>query len=307
MSTAAAVEPDDILAPGPIDPTETVRFSSRDGTGLYGEWFTPEAPKAAALIVHGYAEHCGCYREVAHVLVRAGVAALAYDMRGHGRAAGQRGYVNDYSDYLDDMEAALEELDKHLRRMDPGAALPRLLLGHSNGGLIVLRALADPERRPAQLKAAVVSSPFLRLHPSVSLPKRLIAVGLGRWLPRLSLPSDIDPEQLTSDPRKQAERRLDTLCHDVANARWFVAAQDAQDYVATHGSRIHLPTQWLVAQSDRLADPNASRVVRTRLRTKPEYHSLEGFLHEVFNETDRAHVFALLTAFVKGKVMTNTK
>ena len=34
-------------------------------------------PRCVALIVHGYAEHCGRYREVAHVLHAATVAQLA--------------------------------------------------------------------------------------------------------------------------------------------------------------------------------------------------------------------------------------
>ena len=54
----------------------------------------PDAPKGVVLITHGYAEHCGRYREVAHVITNAGWAALSYDCRGHGQSPGDRGYID---------------------------------------------------------------------------------------------------------------------------------------------------------------------------------------------------------------------
>jgi alpha-beta hydrolase superfamily lysophospholipase len=44
-------------------------------------------------VTHGYAEHCGRYREVANALVAAGIATFTYDMRGHGQASGKRGHI----------------------------------------------------------------------------------------------------------------------------------------------------------------------------------------------------------------------
>lgn len=304
MSTAeeapgAPSEPFELAAPGPLEPSETFRFCSSDGTELYGEWFAPDPstarPRAAALIMHGYAEHCGRYREVAHVLHRLGVATLSYDMRGHGRAAGQRGYIDSFDDYLDDMDAALCELGARADR-----DLPRLLIAHSNGSLVALRALADPARKPSGVIAAVLSSPFLRLKLDVPVPQQLLGRAASRWAPRLSQPNRLQIEHLTSDPAKQAERRSDPLCHDVASARWFTATQEAQAYVADYASRIDLPTLWLVAHDDRLVDAAASRVVRARLRAPSIYHGLVGMEHELFNERERGRIFQLAAEFVES-------
>lgn len=298
MSSTAA-QPSERPLPGPIPPTETLRFRSRDGTGLYGEWFAAPNPRAGVLVVHGYAEHCGRYREVAHVLTGLGLAVLSFDMRGHGRADGQRGHINDIGDCLDDLDAATGELGERLGRLAPGHTLPCVLLGHSYGALVVLRALTDPDRKPAHTSAAVLSSPFLRLRDTVPLAKRMLGQAASRWLPRLSLPNDIRIEDLTSDQAKQAERRVDTLCHDVAGARWYTASLQAQEYVADYASRIDVPTLWLVAHDDRLADPARSRVVHARLRAPSVYHGFPGMQHEVFNECERARVFALLAGFLK--------
>lgn len=283
--------------PGPLVPTETTRFAS-DGAELYGEWFSVTRPRAAALVLHGYLEHCGRYRELAHVLARAGIASFTFDMRGHGRAAGQRGFITGIDQYLADVDAARAELDRRVDELAPGQALPRLLVAHSNGALLALRALAEPGRYPAPV-AAVLSSPFLGLKHKVSAVKDVLGRIAGRWLPTLSLPSDIPIEHLTSDPDKQRERRLDTLCNDVASSGWYLAAQEAQAYVAEHAGRIEVPTLWLVSAADRIADAAATRTVHARVRAPSTYHSLEGMEHEVFNERERGRVFALLRAYLE--------
>jgi alpha-beta hydrolase superfamily lysophospholipase len=283
--------------PGPLVPTATTRFPSGDGVELYGEWFAVPRPRAAALVLHGYLEHCGRYRELAHVLARAGIATFTFDMRGHGRAEGQRGYITGMGEYLADMDAARAVLDRSVDELAPGSALPRVLIGHSNGALIALRALTEPARGPAPV-AAVLSSPFLGLKHKISGVKDMIGRLAGRWLPTLSLPSDIPIEHLTSDPDKQRERRLDTLCNDVASSGWYLAAQEAQAFVAAQAARIEVPTLWLVSGSDRVADAAVTRTLHARLSSPSTYHELAGLEHEVFNERERGRVFGLLRDFL---------
>ena len=67
--------------------------------------------------------------------------------------------------------------------------------------------------------------------------RKLLAHASSRWLPRLSLPSDLPVSWLTTDPDKQRERRLDTLCHEVASARWYTATLAAQEYVTDYAVR----------------------------------------------------------------------
>jgi len=290
-SSAAAVA---ATAPGPLEPDRTFYFRSGDGVRLYGELFEPDNASAAAVVLHGYAEHCGRYRELAHVLARAGITVMSFDMRGHGRSDGQRGLVQRFTDYVGDMESAISELDS---RGD--AELPLAIVAHSNGALVTLRALADPWRRPKRARVAALSSPFLGLKLRVSGVRRLTAQLASITLPSLTLPNELHVEQLTSDPGKQNERRLDTLCHDVASARWYTEAQSTQQFVLEFANRIDVPTLWLVAGSDKIADPDATRAVHQRLVSESEYHEFPDLEHEVFNEIDRARVFGLLADYLK--------
>lgn len=271
-------------APGPISPTATLLIA-----GLHAEQFVPPGtPRGVVVVTHGYAEHCGRYHELAHVLVNAGWAAVSYDVRGHGQSPGVRGFIDRFELYLDDLTAVIA----HARTLVPANA-PVVLLGHSHGSLITLRALAGD--RPPAVQAAIVSSPFLGLKLAVPAHKKVLARVASKVAPKLAQPNALRVEDLTSDPEKQAARRADKLCFDVATARWFTEAAAAQAYVATHASRIAVPTTWLVAADDAIADPTQSRAIAGAMK-QATYHDLRGLRHEVFNERERAQVFAHVTA-----------
>ncbi|HEU0037409.1 MAG TPA: alpha/beta hydrolase [Kofleriaceae bacterium] len=272
-----------MTAPGPIEPTKTLTIA-----GLYAEQFLPSgAPKGGVLITHGYAEHCGRYRELAHVIVEAGWAALSYDVRGHGQSPGVRGFIDRFDAYLEDLNQMLAAL----RGMLPADA-PIVLLGHSHGSLITLRALADSH--PPSVRAAIISSPYLALRLAVPAYKKLLARVASRVAPKLAQPNALRVEDLTSDPQKQQERLADKLCLDIATARWFTEAARAQDYVAQHASRIKVPTTWLVGGADPIADPTRSKAIASKV-PGATYHDLAGLRHEVFNESTRDKVFAEVT------------
>src|SRR5258706_5894443 len=119
-------------APGPVAPTSTQTIS-----GLYAETFRPAGtPRGVVLITHGYAEHCGRYHEVANVIVQAGWAALSYDVRGHGKSPGERGYIDRFATYLADLSAMQTAAHQLV-----GPHAPMILLCHSHGRVLKLRPL----------------------------------------------------------------------------------------------------------------------------------------------------------------------
>lgn len=269
-------------APGPLLPTKKVTIPATEGS-LYGEAFIPNEPRGVVLVTHGYAEHCGRYREVAHVIADAGWAALTYDLRGHGQSPGARGAIRSFNTYLDDLGAA-----HAVARELVAATAPLVLLAHSTGSLITLRALCGD--RPPPATAAILSSPYLALRLKISRARSLFVRAASKLVPMFAQPTPLRVEALTRDVAKQAERTADKLCFDVVNARWFTESVAAQKYVANHASRIRIPTTWLVGGDDQIADPEQTRKVAGQV-SGATYHDLVGFRHEVFNEVDRARPF----------------
>src|SRR3954469_11771785 len=198
-------------APGPIAPSHETTIDVR-GAGLYAETFLPKGsqPRGVVVVTHGYAEHCGRYREVAHVIVDAGWAAITYDCRGHGKSPGDRGYIDSFETYVSDLHAIIAAA----RQLVPG--VPVVLLGHSHGSLITLRALAGDS--PPDVKAAIVSSPYLAIKLAVPSWKKLLARVASKIAPKLAQPNGIKAEHLTDDMAKRAEHDADPMNFAIATS-----------------------------------------------------------------------------------------
>lgn len=254
------------------------QFSADDGAQLFAHRWLPDhgAPRAELLILHGYAEHGGRYRELAHRLADFGMASTAIDFRGHGRSRGQRGYVDRFEEYFLDLEAAQ-------RLLSPG--LPQMLLAHSHGALIALDYVT---RNRSSFRAMVISNPYLALAMEVPAYKRTVAKLAARFLPRLSLPSGLPPEGVSRDPGIVDAYQRDPLVFTTAAAGWFAAATAAQARVRALTS-LPLPCLYVVGEADPIASPVASRALANNLAS--DHLTLRlcaGARHEVFNEIDRA-------------------
>ncbi|CAM5565421.1 Alpha/beta hydrolase OS=Streptomyces tendae OX=1932 GN=GUR47_02890 PE=4 SV=1 [Streptomyces tendae] len=240
-------------------------------------------PRHVALLVHGYGEHTGRYAEVAGVLTGHGAAVYAPDHTGHGRSDGERVVVEDFEDVVTDVHAVAGLA----RAAHPG--LPVVMIGHSMGGLIASRYA---QRHPGELTALVLSGPVIG---DWELPRRLLAL---EEIPD----TPISPASLSRDPAVGAAYAADPLVwHGPMKRPTLQAFVRTLETVAEGGDVGRLPLLWVHGDDDRLVPLPGSRVGVESLNggglTERIY---PGARHEVFNETNRAEVFADLTRFLDG-------
>jgi lysophospholipase len=258
---------------------ESGNVTSRDGTRLYTVQSMHPEGRAILLFVHGYADHTGRYAHVFDWFHERGWSCAGVDLRGHGRSAGQRGFVSRFGEYVDDVEAAVHMLvEQH-----PDEKL--ILVGHSMGGLVVLSYLL---RHPEGIEGAVLSSPYLGLAMRVPPVKEALAHVMSRVWPTLALETGIQSSDLTHDKAFADAYDLDPLVNHKATARWFTEALHAQRQVAKDAHQVQTPVLVLQAGADRIVDPETSRQVYEAIgATDKEWKSYEQMFHEMFNEVER--------------------
>ncbi len=94
---------------------------------FFRSWLPEDAARAVVVICHGFNAHGGQYAWVAARLAERGFAVYAPDLRGRGRSDGERFYVEDIADYVDDLGGAIAIA----KSRHPGLKI--FLLGHSAG------------------------------------------------------------------------------------------------------------------------------------------------------------------------------
>jgi acylglycerol lipase len=266
--------------------TEDGWFESADGHRLFWRRHRPEEKaRAVLLVVHGLAEHSGRYLHVLDHFANAGFDCWAHDYRGHGQSPGLRVHVRQFDEFLTDLAAA--------RRMVGEAQpdLPFFLVGHSQGGLIVLReALAHPRG----LAGIVVSSPFLGMHPDAAPPAALHMVAniVSTFAPKLMFSKVAEPSALSRDPKVPEAYIADPLVSTTVSARWFTSVMAAHADTRARASTLSIPALVMQSGDDHLTDPAATRSWAADAPSDlVDYVEWEGLYHEMFNEPEKEQVF----------------
>ena len=265
----------------------TTTLAASDGTSLVARDLGAADASRTLVIVHGYGEHGGRYLARARTFVDAGYRVVIPDVRGHGRSGGPRGHVDRFDRYLDDLAIVVD-----------AAAPKRLsLLGHSHGGLIVAAALTAGRTYGADRVG--LSSPFLGLGLNPPAWKVKAAALLSKLGPRVSLPSEIKPSDVSRDPAVVAAYSTDPLNHHVNNARWYTEAMAAIDRCFERAAAVTVPTLVMQAGADKLVSPAAARRwADAAPATLVRYEEVAGAYHELLFEPDgQRHADRLLRWF----------
>jgi len=264
-------------------------LTAPDGTALVYDASEPAAPRAAVLILHGWSDHAGRYAWLGERLRDAGLAAYALDQRGHGRSGGRCAHLSRFSQLLGDLQAFRREVR---RRRD----VPQVLLGHSFGGLVVLRYLeTQPSVPPA---AAVVSGPFLGLPHEIPGWKLLLSRVLADLWPGARIPIDLDAEHLSRDPACNAAYVADPAVHGVMTPGAWREIRWAQRAVVHDQARIECAVQFLLAGEDWIVDAHLARALAGGLRSPTDVRWYAEMYHEVFNDPQREQVLNAVLGFL---------
>jgi len=260
-------------------------------------WPAAGAVRGTVQIVHGLGEHGGRYAQVAAALNAAGWQVAAHDLRGHGESSGQRGRIADSHALLADVALVHD----HLKQAWPAGL--RVLLGHSMGGLIAGRMVAEGlAKAPAPwyraFDALVLSSPAL--DPGMNGLQQFLLVVLGPIAPNLGLCNGLKPAWICRDPAVVKAYVDDPLVHDRVSPRLVRFIVDGGQHVISRAPKWTLPTLLMWAGADRCVAPSGSaRFAAAAPQSAVSAHAYAGLAHEIFNEPEKAQVLQRLTDWLQ--------
>lgn len=279
-------------------PLETT-LSAADGTPLFVRHYPAGSARhrRTLVIVHGASEHGGRYDHIARAAVSRGWNVVVPDLRGHGLSGGTPVHVASFEQYLDD----LDRVFSHFRLVSNETAV----LGHSMGGLIVIRFL---QTRPDAVVALVAASPLLGLSTPVPRFTRLLGRLMSVVAPRTRFLSRVDPAFLTRDADCLERRKTDPLVHPAVTAGWFYSALAAIGEALAQAPQMTIPTLVLHGAADRVTDVLAAQqwfeAAGSRDKT---YRLIPDHLHELLNEPDWPETLSLVLDWLETRVPSSRR
>jgi alpha-beta hydrolase superfamily lysophospholipase len=269
-------------------------FKGAGGLSLFRQSWRPAGPTRAVLInVHGLGDHSGLYATLVEHFTTRGIAVYAPDVRGNGRSPGQRGYVERWEEYLEDLERFIAVV----RQEEPDR--PMFLLGNSLGGLIVLDyALHSPEG----IRGVIAASPPLG---RLGVPAPLLALGrvFSRIWPRFSVRTGMDLSGLARDPVVLQTVLADPLFHRVGTARLSTEVAAAIARVQAAAPRFPLPLLVLHGSADRMVPPEGSRAFVARVgHPDRELREYPGAYHVLFADLDYERVLTDVEQWIVARL-----
>lgn len=269
-------------------------FQAGDGNEIFYRCWAPAEPRAVILLAHGLAEHSGRYTEFARFFAEAGIAVYALDHPGHGRSAGMRGHIADFSEFT----AALSLMLGIARQEHP--ELPIILFGHSMGGLIAADFLLQhqSEFAAAVLTGAAIQPPQQPSPVALFVNKLIAAIA-----PRFGV-LRLDASGISRDPQVVSDYENDPLVFRSKATAGFVSAMiAAMNRVIANAASIRLPILIMHGSIDRLTAADGSKLLHDTVSSEDKKLVIyEGLYHEILNEPERETVMGDILEWLEPQI-----
>ncbi len=274
---------------------EEGHFTTHDGLSLYVQrWLPEDTPKANLAVVHGLGEYSGRYANFAEWFVPQAFAVHSFDLRGHGKSPGQRGHINAWHEFREDVPIFLDNVKQH------GSELPTFLIGHSLGALIVLDYVLHGAEA---LRGVVASGPPLDWGPSVAGWRIMASRILARLSPKMQMPTGLRAEDLSHDPAVVEGYRNDPLVHGHSTPRFGTELDQTMRRTMAHADDWppDLPLLMIHGGADPICPPAASARFFANVSAQDKVrHEYPDYLHESLNEVGREKVLADIQTWLEA-------
>ncbi|MFN0117373.1 MAG: lysophospholipase [Elusimicrobiota bacterium] len=245
-------------------------FKGFQGIGLFSQQWLAASPikKGNILAIHGLGEHSGRFTLAGEYFSQRGWSFYSYDLRGHGRSQGQRGYVDSWEVFRKDFEIFRKEIV-----LDEG---PFFLTGHSLGGVI---ATDLSVHFPKLIKGLILESPAFE--PNIPSSFWVLAKFFNVIFPRFSRKLPLKPINKINSTFD--EKPKDPLNHSKASARLGVEFKKTVEEIYENASKLLMPVILFHGHNDHLVSEQVSRDFLSTIGSQDKnLYEYENGDHELF-------------------------
>ncbi len=249
-----------------------------------------DEPKAAVVFVHGICEHLGRYEYIKDRFNEEDYDVYRYDARGHGKSEGKRGYLEDFEDYLLDLDILVELVKKQ----NPNLKL--ILVGHSMGGLV---ATAYTCKFPNKVDFLVLSG-ACNVCPSMARTLKYLPYNL---MGKLKYTNKLGDGVCSVKEVVDAYNKDPLVLKKVSFKLLGNAFIKGTKYVAKNIENITCPTLVMHGEKDGIVVKETGIWTYDHLVCKDkELKIYPGLYHEIFNESKKDIVIEDLLNWCKERV-----
>ncbi|XP_057369577.1 monoglyceride lipase-like [Daphnia carinata] len=241
-------------------------------------WEPTVSPRGLVMLIHGLAEHLGCYDELGCRLAAENFLAFGHDHVGHGMSDGHRVHVESIDEYVTDIL-------NHIQLMrEEHPQIPIFAVGHSMGGMILLSAAL---KEPSAFDGVVLMGPLIFIDPALASPVKLWAARLlSRVTPQLAV-SSLDVADITSDEAEQELIKNDPLIwHGGVKCKWATATHECLVEINKKLTSMKVPFAVLHAEQDKLCNVQGSHALFEKAQVKDKHLKVyPNGRHHLYRET----------------------
>ncbi len=269
-----------------------LEFPAADGLSLhYKSWNTEGATRALVLLHRGH-EHADRWDSVIPGLTLPDTAIFAWEARGHGQSPGDRGHAPGFMQYVRDLDAFFQ----HLQKADGLVPEKTVVIAHSVGGVVTAAWVHDFAPRIAGL---VLATPAFDVN--LIVPGALSGIRLMQKMnPRATIKSYVRGNWLTRDARAAAVYDADTHISKDISARVLTDLFDTGKRVISDAAVMDRPLLLFSAGADRVVKRGAIDKFYDNYGGEQKVHiTLKEARHAIFHDLCRDEVCASIRRFAE--------
>ena len=272
-------------------------FEGVGGLNIFTRRWRPEnEPRGVVVIVHGFNSHSGQYLWAAEQFTANGLAVYALDLRGRGRSAGERYYVEKIEDLIGDVDTLVSTAKSE----NPG--LPVFLLGHSAGGVISCVYTLEHQ---SKLSGLICESFAFELPvPDLALS---FLKGLSYITPHTHVFS-LNNKDFSRDSSVVESMNEDVLIKGESQPAQTAAVMiTASRRLKEEFPQITLPVLIMHGTQDKATKPSGSQHFYEQVGSTDKTLKLyEGHFHDLLNDIDKEVVMADIQSWIDERIPAET-